>query len=561
MIEFLSTKNKEVKVNKLLKLALACALAGYCVVGQAVVTVPEITDLKTLSPESRHDAACPRISNYFTRAHYKIIDVNDEFAAKVIDRLISYLDYNHSLYTKAEIDDMYAHKGKIIDAIKKCDLRYPFAVYNDSMKKRFEKYKFFKDTVSADIDLSADDYIEIDRSKAEFPATEAELKKLWLIELKNEFETMHLNGKSLEETAKRLKRRYEVALSRLVKQTNDDVFSLFENSFATAIDPHTNYFGPVESENFNSDMNLSLEGIGAVLFQEDEYTVIQEILPGSPAEKSKKLKPKDKIIGVSQGGKKFEDVLGWRLTDVVDKIKGKKGTKVVLEIERGEGAATKSFNVELIRDKIRLQDKEAKSKIYNSYDGKKIGVVSISSFYTDLHSNVKRELNKLKAENVDAVIVDLRNNGGGIVDEALQIADYILNKDDVILYEVDKNNKEKVEKAENDSIIDMPIILLTNENTASSSEILAGALKDHGKAKIVGTKTYGKGVIQQLLTLPDGSGLKITSEEYLTPNRTKINKVGIEPDEEVKLPDSVKNVLKVDEKDDTQLQKAIEMAK
>ena len=159
------------------------------------------------------------------------------------------------------------------------------------------------------------------------------------------------------------------------------------------------------------------------------------------------------------------------------------------------------------------------------------------------------------------MIIDLRNNGGGIVDEALKIADFITDKDSVLLYEVDKNNNEDIEKSKNDPIINIPIIILTNENTASSSEILAGALKDLGKAKIVGTKTYGKGVIQQLLTLPDGSGLKITSEKYLTPNKTEINKIGIEPDEEVELPDSVKNILRIEEKDDTQLQKAIEMLK
>ena len=168
---------------------------------------------------------------------------------------------------------------------------------------------------------------------------------------------------------------------------------------------------------------------------------------------------------------------------------------------------------------------------------------------------------ELQKQGITSLIIDLRNNGGGIVKEALEIADYILNKDDVILYEVDKNDKETVEKSTNDPIINMPIVVLTNGNTASSSEILAGALKDHGKATIIGEKTYGKGVIQQLLTLPDGSGLKITSEEYLTPNKTKINGIGIEPDEQISLPDTVKNVLNVEEKDDTQLQKAIEMLK
>ena len=190
-----------------------------------------------------------------------------------------------------------------------------------------------------------------------------------------------------------------------------------------------------------------------------------------------------------------------------------------------------------------------------------IGYIEFSSFDEGTANEFKAKFEELSKQGIKSLIIDLRNNGGGIVDEALEIADYILAKDDVILYEVDKNNKEKIEKAKNDPIINMPIVVLTNENTASSSEILAGALKDHNKAKIVGKKTYGKGVIQQLLTLPDGSGLKITAEEYLTPNKTKINKIGIEPDEKVELPDTVKNVLTIEEKDDTQLQKAIEMLK
>ena len=190
-----------------------------------------------------------------------------------------------------------------------------------------------------------------------------------------------------------------------------------------------------------------------------------------------------------------------------------------------------------------------------------IGYIEFSSFDEGTANEFKAKFEELSKQGIKSLIIDLRNNGGGIVDEALEIADYILAKDDVILYEVDKNNKEKIEKAKNDPIINMPIVVLTNENTASSSEILAGALKDHNKAKIVGKKTYGKGVIQQLLTLPDGSGLKITAEEYLTPNKTKINKIGIEPDEKVELPDTVKNVLTIEEKDDTQLQKAIEILK
>ena len=188
-----------------------------------------------------------------------------------------------------------------------------------------------------------------------------------------------------------------------------------------------------------------------------------------------------------------------------------------------------------------------------------IGYIEFSSFDENTAEEFKTKFEELQAQGITSLIIDLRNNGGGIVDEALQIAGYIADKDSVLLYEVDKDNNETVEKNESDPFINMPVIILTNENTASSSEILAGALKDLGKAKIVGKTTYGKGVIQQILTLPDGSGLKITTEKYLTPNRTEINEVGIEPDETVKLPESVENILNVERSQDTQLQKAIEM--
>ena len=286
-------------------------------------------------------------------------------------------------------------------------------------------------------------------------------------------------------------------MNRLAQISSEDVFSVFENAFATAIDPHTNYFGPVESENFNDDMNLSLEGIGAVLSQEDEYTVIQSILPGSPAEKTKKLKPKDKIIGVRQKGGANEDIIGWRLTEVVKKIKGKKGTSVTLEIERDEGASAKTFNVEIVRDKIRLQDKEAKSKVYTAFDGKKIGVITISSFYTDLHLNVKREINKLKEQNVQAIIVDLRNNGGGLLPEAVYTTGLFIKKGPVV--QVRDVNANQVPYDDTDESIDYkgPLVVLINRLSASSSEIMAAALQDYGRAIVVGDTSYGKGTVQQ----------------------------------------------------------------
>ena len=513
-------------MNKIIKVAVACALVGYALVSEAKLTVPSLEQMPVLSPEERHETSCSRIYNYFTRAHYKIVDVNDDFAKNVIGRLMNYLDMNHSLYTQSEVDSIYAHTKSILNGINKCELDYPYSLYNENIKKRYQKYKFMIDNVSENLDLNTNETIALDRTKAPFAKTEDDLKSLWKAELKNEFETQLLNGKTKAQAVERIKNRYIVAMRRISQYSSEDVFSAFENSFAAVIDPHTNYFGPVESENFNDDMNLSLEGIGAVLSQEDEYTVIVQIMPGSPAEKSKKLKPKDKIVAVKQEHSKFEDIIGWRLTEVVKKIKGKKGTKVVLEIERGEGAAAKTFNVELTRDKIRLQDKEAKSKVYTSYDGRKIGVITISSFYTDLSLNVKRELSKLESENVDGIIVDLRNNGGGLLPEAVYTTGLFIKDGPVVLVRDVNGNESAYDDTDASMLYKGPLVVLINRLSASSSEIMAAALQDYGRALIVGDTSYGKGTVQQsrpLTRLYDLIGADLGSIHYTIAKFYRIN--------------------------------------
>ena len=283
------------------------------------------------------------------------------------------------------------------------------------------------------------------------------------------------------------------------------------------------------------------------MVQDTESNRIMVLSPikNSPAEKAG-IKPGDLIISVNG-----EECTADDMTAISTKIKGEEGTTVKLQILRGE----ETLDFEIKRENIVVNPVEGEVLENN------IGYIEFSSFDENTAEEFKNKFEELKSQGITSLIIDLRNNGGGIVDEALQIADYIADKGSVLLYEVDKDNNETVEKSENDPIINMPVIILTNENTASSSEILSGALKDLGKAKIVGTKTYGKGVIQQILTLPDGSGLKITTEKYLTPNRTEINKIGIEPDETVELPEDVDDVFNIDKSKDTQLQKAIQMLK
>ncbi len=310
-------------------------------------------------------------------------------------------------------------------------------------------------------------------------------------------------------------------------------------------DPYTEYISQEDMEDYLDDTMGNFVGIGIYMIKNTQYDKIQVLstIKGSPAEKVG-VQAGDLILTVNGVEYKADD-----MTTASNNIKGEEGTQVTIELLRG----TETIKYEVTREKIKVNQVEGKVISNN------IGYIKFTSFDETTADDFKAKYQELEKQGIKSLIIDLRNNGGGIVDQALEIADFVADKDSVLLYEVDKNNKETVKKSKIEPIINMPIIILTNENTASASEILAGALKDLGKAKTVGTTTYGKGVIQQILKLSDGSGLKITIEEYQTPNRNKIHKVGIEPDEKVELPENINNVLNVKESEDTQLQKAIEM--
>ena len=312
-------------------------------------------------------------------------------------------------------------------------------------------------------------------------------------------------------------------------------------------DPYTEYISKEEMEEYMQDTLGNYVGIGIYMILDEEEGKIKVVSPmkGSPAEAAG-IQPGD-IIETVDG----ESYTKEEMSEVSNKIKGKEGTTVKIGIKRGE----ENLEFEIKRENIKVNPVEGKILENN------IGYIEFSSFDETTAEDFKAKYEELQKQGITSLIIDLRNNGGGLVDQAIEIADLFVEKDQPLLYEVDKEGNEEVTKAENDVTITMPTIILTNENTASASEILAGALKDLGKAKIVGTKTYGKGVIQEILRLKDGSGIKITTEEYQTPNHNKINKVGIEPDETVELPETVTNILNVPEDQDTQLQKAIELLK
>ena len=529
-------------VRKSVVLVLACFCAFFGSVASARLMVPAYDELPELAPLDRHMTACSRIGGYFTRQHYKIVNIDDAFADKVIDRFLSFLDYGRSLYTQSEVDSIYNNRDRILSALSKCDLSYPYYLYNDSLRKRYKKYSYFLEILKGNIDVTTNEGIAIDRSKSSFASSVSELHKIWSAEIKNDYINQILNDKTDKEAKQRLQRRYEAALSRLGQTESEDAFSVFENSFATAIDPHTNYLGPEASDNFNDDINLSLEGIGAVLTQEDEFTKINSLLPGSPAEKSKKLKAGDRIIGVRQQDGTYDDIIGWRLTEVVKKIKGPKGSEVTLEIERGEGANAKSFNVTLARDKIRLQDREAKGEVKTALDGSKIGVLTISSFYSDLHLDAERELNKLSKKGVKAIVIDLRNNGGGLLPEAVSTTGLFINKGPVVLVRDVQGNEAPYEDMDESISYRGPLVVLINRLSASSSEIMAAALRDYGRAIVVGDTSFGKGTVQQNrplnrlydLSADDMGSIHYTIAKFYRINGGSTQLRGVSPD--IKMP-------------------------
>lgn len=312
-------------------------------------------------------------------------------------------------------------------------------------------------------------------------------------------------------------------------------------------DEYTEYFTKEEMEEFKTETEGNYVGIGIYMLKntKDNNIIVLSAIKGSPAEEAG-LKTGDIIKKVND-----KEYTAEEFEKIASDIKGKAGSKVKLEIQRGEETLT--FEIE--RKKIELYPIE--SEVLEN----DIGYINISSFCEDCSSKFKENYDKLKRKNIKSLVIDLRNNGGGIVDEALEILDFILDKDSIMLITANKKGEEKIEKAKKKPTIEVPIVVLVNENTASSSEIFAAALKENNKAKIIGTKTYGKGVIQESITLSDGSGIKITTEEYYTPNRNKINKIGITPDIEVDLEEKTKNITEISRDQDTQLKKAIETLK
>ena len=494
------------------------------------------TDLPVLTAETQHATASKRVTSRFTRSHYKHFSLDDDFSVAIYERYLDMLDYNRNIFTQADLTSFAPLSTKLDDQLKIGDSQAAFDIYNLSLKRRFERYVYALSLLDKEFDYTVDESLELDRSEAAWPKDEAELNELWRKRVKYDALNLSMTGKDWPEIQEMLGKRYNNALKRLTQSHNEDAFQLYINAFAREVDPHTSYLSPRNAEQFQSEMNLSLEGIGAVLQATDDYTVIRTLVAGGPAQNSKQLSEGDRIIGVAQDGEKSVDIIGWRLDDVVQLIKGAKGTKVHLDI-LPEGKDSKSHTVTIVRDKIRLEDRAVKSEVIEQ-DGKKVGVLEVPSFYVGLAEDTKKQIDELKKQDITGIIVDLRNNGGGALTEATALSGLFITAGPVVQVR-DSYGRVNV-NADTDGEISYtgPMTVLVNRYSASASEIFAAAMQDYGRAVILGENSFGKGTVQQhrslnhiydLFDKPLGH-VQYTIQKFYRINGGSTQNLGVVPD-------------------------------
>ncbi|MBO2700991.1 carboxy terminal-processing peptidase [Shewanella algae] len=487
------------------KFILAASIASVFMGSQALAISPAVpvSELPHLQQEPQHKVASKRITGLFSRSHYHRFDLDDAFSQQIFKRFLEQLDYRRNVLLQSDIDSFKVYANQFDDMVRSGDLEPAYKMYDLVQQRRYERFAYALSLLDKEMDFNqAGDAYVFDRKDAAWPKDEAELNELWRQRVKYDALNLKLTGKEWPEIVDVLGKRYNNAIKRLKQTNSEDVFQGLMNAFARSVEPHTSYLSPRNAERFQMEMNLSLEGIGAVLQMEDDYTVIKSLVAGGPAALSEKLAPEDRIVGVGQEGKEMVDVIGWRLDDVVDLIKGPKGSKVTLQVlPKKGGSNAKPINVTVVRDKIRLEDRAATSKIVEPETGlyaqRKIGVIQIPGFYMDLSRDVAKELQTLNETKVEGVIIDLRGNGGGALTEATLLTGLFIDQGPVV--QIRDANGRISENRDNDgkSYYDGPLTVMVDRYSASASEIFAAALQDYGRALIIGESTFGKGTVQQ----------------------------------------------------------------
>jgi carboxyl-terminal processing protease len=512
-----------------------------------------------LEPDMEQRYASSIATRFLTNYHYKRTRLDDELSSEIFDSYLELLDPNRIYFLAGDVEMFERYRHGMDDALRHSDLLSAYEIFNVYAERVQQRVDYARVRVKQPFDFTIDEYYQFDREGEPWATDVAELDELWRKRVKNDYLRLLLTDKEPESIVKTLTERYDNQERRISELNNEDVFQFFMNAFAQSIEPHTAYLSPRSSENFEISMKLSLEGIGALLGRENEYTLISSIVPGGPAEQDGRLKAGDRITAVGQGNDgKLVDVIGWRVEDVVDLIRGPKDTVVRLEVLPEDSSISGPTQlIDIVRNEVKLEEQAAKSEIIEvpAGDGEdqtiKIGVIDLPVFYLDFSGraqnlpdyrsstrDVQQHISDLKEQGVQGIVVDLRNNGGGSLLEATTLTGLFIDKGPVVQVRNSSGRISLEEDVEPGMAWEGPLAVLVNRYSASASEIFAAAIQDYGRGVVIGETTFGKGTVQSLLDLddyapadkPEMGRLKITMAQFFRVNGGSTQNRGVVPD-------------------------------
>lgn len=513
-----------------------------------VADIPPGSKFVPLEPAREHAMTTQQIINNLLRGHYESQRLDNNLSSKVLDILLKDIDSTRSYLLASDVAEFEQYRHSLDEALNRGDMRPAFFMFNRFQQRVSERLSFLLteiDTKAARYRFNVDERLELDREKVPWAKSTAELDDLWRKRLKNSMLNLRAAGKDDKASLELLRKRYQNQLNRVHQTKSDDAYQTFMNAVTRAFDPHTQYFSPRNTENFNINMSLSLQGIGAVLQTEEEHTKVVRLVPGGPAAKASNLQPADKIIGVGQEGSDIVDVIGWRLDEVVELIRGPKGSTVRLEIIPASSSGGEPRIISIVREEVKLEEQSAQKDILEIKQGNKvrrIGVIDIPTFYIDFQGrmdnkpdytsttrDVARLITELKQEGIEGLIIDLRNNGGGSLEEAISLTGLFIATGPVVQVRSVQNRVEVLADQDPAVLYDGPLTVMVNRLSASASEIFAGAIQDYGRGLVVGDQTFGKGTVQSLRPLRSGQ-LKITQAKFYRISGDSTQNQGVIPD-------------------------------
>lgn len=520
--------------------------------GFSAIADTRVTSLESLSPTEEHKQATEVISHLMQQYHYSQVDVDDELSDQIFDRFLESFDPQKAFFLASDIENFNKYRLEFDDALRNANLTPIFDIFKLYRKRVEERSQFAQQLLTEEFDFTIDESYTFNREDAQWLGSQEAADELWRKRVKNDVLNLRLAEQSDSDLTETLEDRYERMERRISQLSANDVFQIFINAYTLSVEPHTSYFSPRSSENFKINMSLSLEGIGAALRTDNEYTVVQRIITGGPAALSEKISAEDRIIGVGDGDEDIVDVVSWPLSDVVDLIRGPKGSTIRLRILHGNAPeGSQPEVVTLVRDKIKLEEQAAKSSIVEVPDDEgmqRFGVIDLPTFYLDSAAmsqgqedfrSTTRDVQRLLTEltttdnGVDGIIIDLRGNGGGSLYEATQLTGLFIESGPIVQI---RNARGQVDTQEDEDpavIYDGPLAVLVDRNSASASEIFAAAIQDYGRGVVLGEPTFGKGTVQTVAPL-DREGklgqLKITTAQFFRVNGEGTQHRGVIPD-------------------------------